>query len=223
MVFPVAQLFPMFHYWFWKETLADNIDWGPEENQPNSCRAQRPTASVSWIQVGWCPTLTGTISFWTKPRYLDLLSDQETESEGNPFRCLITDVKCAHETIQCMRKFTLWSLFIREEKEGMREDGSRILPILALNEVFIGESLSSRVSYLELQVTFAALQKYGFWLAVQFLTPHCIPKIVTTCMKRLISSSHLKQETVASALPLELVSRILHPRFIIQLPFHSLN
>ena len=44
----------------------------------------------------------------------------------------------------------------------MREDGSRILPILALNEVFIGESLSSRVSYLELQVTFAALQKYGF-------------------------------------------------------------
>ena len=42
--------------------------------------------------------------------------------------------------------------FIREEKEGMREDGSRILPILALNEVFIGESLSSRVSYLELQV-----------------------------------------------------------------------
>merc|ERR1711990_1162456 len=58
-------------------------------------------------------------------RYLDLLSDQETESEGNPFR---------------------------EEKEGMREDGSRILPILALNEVFIGESLSSRVSYLELQV-----------------------------------------------------------------------
>ena len=42
--------------------------------------------------------------------------------------------------------------FVREEKEGMREDGSRILPILALNEVFIGESLSSRVSYLELQV-----------------------------------------------------------------------
>ena len=41
----------------------------------------------------------------------------------------------------------------------MREDGSRILPILALNEVFIGESLSSRVSYLELQVTFVAIQK----------------------------------------------------------------
>ena len=42
----------------------------------------------------------------------------------------------------------------REEKEDAREDGSRILPILALNEVFIGESLSSRVSYLELQVAF---------------------------------------------------------------------
>ena len=52
--------------------------------------------------------------------------------------------------------------FIREEKEGMREDGSRILPILALNEVFIGESLSSRVSYLELQVNVYSLQKDGF-------------------------------------------------------------
>jgi len=58
-------------------------------------------------------------------RYLDLLSDQETKSEGNPFS---------------------------EENDGVKEDGSRILPILALNEVFIGESLSSRVSYLELQV-----------------------------------------------------------------------
>ena len=41
----------------------------------------------------------------------------------------------------------------------MREDGSRILPILALNEVFIGESLSSRVSYLELQVTVCCSSK----------------------------------------------------------------
>ena len=44
----------------------------------------------------------------------------------------------------------------------MREDGSRILPILALNEVFIGESLSSRVSYLELQVNVYSPQKDGF-------------------------------------------------------------
>ena len=29
---------------------------------------------------------------------------------------------------------------------------SRTLPILALNEIYIGESLSSRVSYLEIQV-----------------------------------------------------------------------
>ena len=41
----------------------------------------------------------------------------------------------------------------------MREDGSRILPILALNEVFIGESLSSRVSYLELQVSVCCSSK----------------------------------------------------------------
>ena len=44
-------------------------------------------------------------------------------------------------------------MFDSEENDGVKEDGSRILPILALNEVFIGESLSSRVSYLELQVS----------------------------------------------------------------------
>ena len=44
-------------------------------------------------------------------------------------------------------------VFDSEENDGVKEDGSRILPILALNEVFIGESLSSRVSYLELQVS----------------------------------------------------------------------
>ena len=31
-------------------------------------------------------------------------------------------------------------------------ESTRTLPILALNEIYIGESLSSRVSYLELQV-----------------------------------------------------------------------
>ncbi len=30
---------------------------------------------------------------------------------------------------------------------------SKVLPVLALNEIYIGESLSSRVSYLELKVT----------------------------------------------------------------------
>ena len=44
-------------------------------------------------------------------------------------------------------------MFDSEENDEVKEDGSRILPILALNEVFIGESLSSRVSYLELQVS----------------------------------------------------------------------
>ena len=44
-------------------------------------------------------------------------------------------------------------VFNSEENDEVKEDGSRILPILALNEVFIGESLSSRVSYLELQVS----------------------------------------------------------------------
>ena len=32
--------------------------------------------------------------------------------------------------------------------------GKRILPILALNEIFLGESLSSRVSYLEVRLQF---------------------------------------------------------------------
>ena len=73
----------------------------------------------------------------------------------------------------------------------MREDGSRILPILALNEVFIGESLSSRVSYLELQVIVC-----------------CSPKLFfcdNVCVQRSISSSNLRRETVGSALPLEQV------------------
>ena len=32
-------------------------------------------------------------------------------------------------------------------------ESSKVLPVLALNEIYIGESLSSRVSYLELKVT----------------------------------------------------------------------
>ena len=55
------------------------------------------------------------------------MSEQETETEGNPFLEV-------------------------QEAESKTGDTSITLPILALNEVFIGESLSSRVSYLELQV-----------------------------------------------------------------------
>ncbi len=35
---------------------------------------------------------------------------------------------------------------------GDRPLSKRVLPILALNEVFVGESLSSRVSYLEVKL-----------------------------------------------------------------------
>ena len=35
---------------------------------------------------------------------------------------------------------------------GDRTESSRVLPVLALNEIHIGESLSSRVSYLEMQI-----------------------------------------------------------------------
>jgi len=65
-------------------------------------------------------------------RYIDLMSEQETETEGNPFR----DREADHA----------------DKTEDVSGESSRILPILALNEVFIGESLSSRVSYLELDV-----------------------------------------------------------------------
>jgi len=65
-------------------------------------------------------------------RYIDLMSEQETQTEGNPFR------EAGEQGVD-------------RSEEGSRET-SRTLPILALNEVFIGESLSSRVSYLELQV-----------------------------------------------------------------------
>ena len=35
---------------------------------------------------------------------------------------------------------------------------SKVLPVLALNEIYIGESLSSRVSYLELKVKKSAIK-----------------------------------------------------------------
>ena len=38
-------------------------------------------------------------------------------------------------------------------------ESSKILPVLALNEIYIGESLSSRVSYLELQVDYTGFPK----------------------------------------------------------------
>jgi len=66
-------------------------------------------------------------------RYIDLMSEQETETEGNPFRD--REVKGSDD-----------------KAEEQSRELSRTLPILALNEVFIGESLSSRVSYLELDV-----------------------------------------------------------------------
>ena len=40
----------------------------------------------------------------------------------------------------------------KESETDQQEEFTRTLPILALNEIYIGESLSSRVSYLELQV-----------------------------------------------------------------------
>jgi len=40
----------------------------------------------------------------------------------------------------------------RPDKEAEEKETSRVLPILALNEIYIGESLSSRVSYLDIQL-----------------------------------------------------------------------
>ena len=90
-------------------------------------------------------------------------------------------------------------MFNSEENDGVKEDGSRILPILALNEVFIGESLSSRVSYLELQVSISntniRTSKFAF--------------DATLFTYRWINNSRLKPETVDSASLLELVGTIL--------------
>ena len=90
-------------------------------------------------------------------------------------------------------------MFDSEENDGVKEDGSRILPILALNEVFIGESLSSRVSYLELQVSTSnsnmRTSKFAF--------------DATLFTYRWINNSPLKPETADSASPLELVGTIL--------------
>ena len=91
-------------------------------------------------------------------------------------------------------------MFDSEENDEVKEDGSRILPILALNEVFIGESLSSRVSYLELQVSISntniRTSEFAFDATPFFAL-------------RWINNSRLKPETVDSALPLELVETIL--------------
>ena len=66
---------------------------------------------------------------------------------------------------------------------------TRTLPILALNEIYIGESLSSRVSYLELQVlnTVTGLQStlYRFfflrWIRTKFSSP-----VTVGCVSRLV-------------------------------------
>ena len=81
------------------------------------------------------------------------MSEQETKTEGNPFN---------------------------DTTDRGGEEASRTLPILALNEVFIGETLSSRVSYLELQVWCVTVD---LWLFVFF---------------RLTSSSPSRRGTLAS-------------------------
>ena len=86
-------------------------------------------------------------------RYIDLMSEQETKTEGNPFN---------------------------DTTDRGGEEASRTLPILALNEVFIGETLSSRVSYLELQVWCVTVD---LWLFIFF---------------RLTSSSPSRRGTLAS-------------------------
>jgi hypothetical protein len=50
----------------------------------------------------------------------------------------------------------------------------RVLPILALNEIYIGESLSSRVSYLEVQVL-----QFSFLSAS--LSKHFLPQYSLSC------------------------------------------
>ncbi|GAB6026087.1 hypothetical protein CHUAL_012290 [Chamberlinius hualienensis] len=71
---------------------------------------------------------------------------------------------------------------------GNRKKQTRILPVLALNEVFIGESLSSRVSYYELKINEGKFEKQrssgvtvctgtgsSSWsFNINKLTPHCV-------------------------------------------------
>ena len=42
--------------------------------------------------------------------------------------------------------------FKEPKSKADSKESSKVLPVLALNEIYIGESLSSRVSYLEMQV-----------------------------------------------------------------------
>jgi len=63
-------------------------------------------------------------------RYIDLLSEQSVNASDHP----LTAYKSG-----------------RAVNGGRTKLSSRVLPVLALNEVFLGESLSSRVSYLEVK------------------------------------------------------------------------
>ena len=75
-------------------------------------------------------------------------------------------------------------------KEPMEEkpEVSRTLPILALNEIYIGESLSSRVSYLEIQVK-----------NMESLGPYYMYQYVVFC--RLTTIQNLNLGTVVSVSP----------------------
>ena len=66
------------------------------------------------------------------------LKEQQLQYPEYRYMDLMTETGCDHPF---------------KESEGEQQDEfTRTLPILALNEIYIGESLSSRVSYLELQV-----------------------------------------------------------------------
>ena len=70
-------------------------------------------------------------------RFFDFLSEQSVHASDHPLTSERRDV---------IAKAATASSFGSSGEEVIR---SRVLPVLALNEVFFGESLSSRVSYLE--------------------------------------------------------------------------
>ena len=65
------------------------------------------------------------------------LHEQQLQYPEYRYMDLMTETGCEHPF---------------KEANSSESESTRTLPILALNEIYIGESLSSRVSYLEMQV-----------------------------------------------------------------------
>ena len=186
-----------------KETPANHANWGPKENQSNSHRAQWPTASVPWIQVG-------LFSFRISNKFLGIstycqikrLRVRETRS----------GVKAARTIFCCCKE---WE---RLSTGHFTQGGER-----RCERRWKSDFADSRSKWsFHWRIAFQSSFLSGAAGGILFVLKGGFPQI-GIFVKRLISSNNLKPETVDSALPLEQVNFPQWTRHFPQCTRHSLR